>query len=70
MILGDELFGKVGGAGTGCDHGVDMGAEGGDEWENGVWIVGDRLIGEDVSLLVHDADLEDVLVVVDADENG
>jgi hypothetical protein len=69
LILGDEFFGKAGGAGTGFDSGVDMGAEGGDKLEDGVWIVGDGLIGKDVSLSVHDTDLDDVLVVVNADEN-
>jgi hypothetical protein len=57
-VLCDKFFGKVGDTGTGFDGGMDVAAEGGDDLEYGVGIILDRLIGENLSLCVHDADLD------------
>jgi hypothetical protein len=74
QFLRDKFFGTVllgvgGNTGAGFDGGGDVVAEGSDDAKNGFGIVGDGLISENFSLLVHDADLNDVGVVVNTDEN-
>ena len=54
---------------TRFEDNVDVGAVDGDDFENCFWIVLDGLIGENVPLLIHDADLQGLGVVVNADEN-
>jgi len=63
-----EFVGEFCGSGAGFDGGGDVVAEGGDDAEDGFGIVRNGLIGKDFALLVHDADLDGLGVVVNADE--
>jgi hypothetical protein len=65
----DELLGEFCGTGTGFDGNGNVVAEWGDDTKDGFGIVTDRLISEDFSMLVHDAHLDDFLMVVDPDKN-
>jgi hypothetical protein len=68
-LLRDEFFSEVCDTGAGFDGGGHIRAEGSDDSKDGFGIVGDGLIGENLSLRVHDADLDRVGVVVNTDEN-
>ena len=68
-ILQHCIAGQGSGTGTGFDGNVDVGVEGCDNLKDGFGIVCNSLIGENLALLVQDADWEDVLVVVNTDIN-
>ena len=69
VVLGNEFFDKVCRPDAGFDGNENVVAEGGDDTKDGFGIVGDGLIGENRPLLIHDADLDGVGMVVNADEN-
>ena len=70
LVLRDQFFGEVGGAGTGFDGGGNVGAKRSNDLENGVNIVRDGLIDENLPLLIHHANLNGLGVGVKTDENG
>ena len=55
--------------GTDLERGMNVAAEGRDNTHDSLGIVIDGLIGKDFAKLVHDADLNDVLMVVKTDKN-
>jgi len=69
MRFVDELLGEFRSTRTGFDRGMNIGTERRDDMQHGGGIVPDRLIGEDFSILVHDTNLNDFLMVVKTDKN-
>ena len=66
---GDQLLGKVGDAGTGLDGGMNVAAERSNDTHDLAGVVTDGLVDENFTKLVHDANLNDVLMVVKTDKN-
>ena len=66
----NEEIGEMGDSGGGFDGDVDIGTKGSDDPMNSLGIVHNGLVGEDFSTLAHDADLNNVLVIVKADKKG
>jgi hypothetical protein len=69
LTLNDQFLGKVCSSRAGFDGNVNMGTEGGNDSKDGFRTVLNGLIGENLPLLIHDTDLEGILVVVDANIN-
>jgi hypothetical protein len=63
-----ELLGEVGGAGAGLEGGAADGAEASHGPVDGVGVVGDGAVAQDLAGRVEDAELDGALGVVEADE--
>jgi len=65
----NEDIGEIGDSGRGFDGDMDIGTKGSDDTMNGVEIICHGDICKVFSFLIHDADLDEFLVVVKTDKN-